>query len=396
MTADANVREIKARIETAKFVCFFGIGVLLQDCFEQVVLSVGREPDFLCDNAPQKWGSELFGKRCVSPSEIKEWCEETAVVITVKNYEPIHAQLRRMGVRDVFVACYDRCYNSIRDVKRLERDHPSADDRNLFHTSVRGKWALITGSSRGVGRQIAEAMARLGANIVAHSRSELHVRELVDACSSCGVRVVPVAAEMRNLNDVDGMLARLENMVPQVDIIFNNAAVSPAWPMGFWSSPSLDYLDTYTINTIAPIRICQHLIPPMVKRGSGRVITISTSIQRRPGEMAYACSKAALDKFVHDLAPTLHGTGVMLSSVDPGWLRTDMGGPGALHAVESVIPGALLGALLDADVNGRWFTAQDYAGLSIEDAIRKAMFVLSLQPNKSPAAEPERTAVEAP
>ena len=395
MKANACLKEIKARIESTRLLCFFGLGVLLQDCYEQVVLAVGREPDFLCDNASQKWGGALFGKRCLSPSEIIERCDETVVVITVKNYERIYAQLRHMGFRDVFVACYDRCYNGIRDVKRLDSDRSTAGNGNSPNTVV-GKWALITGASRGVGRQIAEAMARLGANIVAHSRSELHVRELVDACSSFGVGVVPVEAEMSNLKEVDSMLARLENEVPQVDIIFNNAAVSPEWPMGFWSAPSQDYLDVYAINTIAPIRICQRLIPSMLKRGGGRVINISTSIQKRPGEMAYACSKAALDKFAHDLAPTLHGTGVMLSSVDPGWLRTDMGGPGAPNAVESVIPGVLLGALIDADVNGRWFTAQDYAGLSIEEAIQKAMFVLSLPPNQSSAEEPERTTVEAP
>ena len=62
--------------------------------------------------------------------------------------------------------------------------------------------------------------------------------------------------------------------------------------------------------------------------------------------MAYACSKAALNKFVYDYAPSLNGTGVMMSLADPGWLKTDMGGAAALHPVESVSPGILLGALL--------------------------------------------------
>ena len=106
-----------------------------------------------------------------------------------------------------------------------------------------------------------------------------------------------------------------------------------------------DYLKHYAVNTVAPIRICYRLIPPMIKRGFGRVINISSTIQKRPGEMAYACSKAALSKFVHDMAPGLEGTGVMMSLVCPGYVRSDMGGPNAPHRVESVIPGALLGAL---------------------------------------------------
>ena len=90
--------------------------------------------------------------------------------------------------------------------------------------------------------------------------------------------------------------------------------------------------------------------------------------------MAYACSKAALNKFVHDLAPSLHGTGVMMSLVCPGYVRSDMGGPNAPHPVESVIPGALLGAFLDEDVNSRWFIAQDYTGLDLTTAMQRAKF----------------------
>ena len=90
--------------------------------------------------------------------------------------------------------------------------------------------------------------------------------------------------------------------------------------------------------------------------------------------MAYACSKAALNKFVHDLAPSLEGTGVMMSLVCPGYVRSDMGGPNAPHPVESVIPGVLLGAVLDKDINGRWIIAQDYAGLDLATAKEKAKF----------------------
>jgi hypothetical protein len=62
----------------------------------------------------------------------------------------------------------------------------------------------------------------------------------------------------------------------------------------------------------------------------------------------------------------------MVSLADPGWVRTDAGGPLALHPVETVIPGILLGAVLDRDVNGRRFSAQEYAGLSLQAACRRA------------------------
>ena len=71
-----------------------------------------------------------------------------------------------------------------------------------------------------------------------------------------GVQVVPIAAELSNLNEVEAMLSDLVHRVPQIDIVFNNAAVSPPCPSGFWSASDQDHLLSFTVNTIAPIRIC--------------------------------------------------------------------------------------------------------------------------------------------
>jgi NAD(P)-dependent dehydrogenase (short-subunit alcohol dehydrogenase family) len=104
------------------------------------------------------------------------------------------------------------------------------------------------------------------------------------------------------------------------------------------------------------------------------VINISSTIQRQTSAMPYACSKAALNKFVHDVSPSLEGTGVMVSLVCPGFVRSDMGGATAPHSLESVTPGVLLGAVLNGHANGRWLIAQDYAGLDLQSAMKKAEF----------------------
>lgn len=363
-----NIRPI---IENAQRLCLFGAGSLLRECYGQLVFFLGREPDFVCDNDPSKWGTAVHGKTCISPEELLRQRKGTAVIITVRHYQPIARQLRGLGVHDFLVCCFDSGYYQVRGIRPDEEPAASSIPGPLM-VDLKGKWTLVTGASRGVGRQIALTMARLGSNIIAHSRCVSHLQELAEACATCGVQIVPAAAELTNAADLEEMLTRLGSIAPRVDIVFNNAAIAPYCAEGFWGISASIYHDCYTVNAIAPMRICQHLVPPMIRRGFGRVVNISTNIRNQPGEMAYATSKAALDKFVYDLSPALHGTGVMMSLADPGWVRTDAGGPDAPNAVESVIPGIVLGAVLEGDVNGCRFSAQEYAGLSIEAACRQA------------------------
>jgi 3-oxoacyl-[acyl-carrier protein] reductase len=374
--SDLSMTRERNRLDKAAYFCLFGLGVLFQGCYRQLSLSIGREPDLLCDNAPEKWGKKFFGKKCISPSELGEFGANTAVIITTKKYEEIYRQLREMGLHEVFVACFDRGYDFVANIKRLGRDE-LAGKQEPYENPVKGKWTLITGASRGIGRQIAVEMARLGSNIIAHSRKIAHTKELEDRCAGMGVKVLPIAAELSNLGELEEMLANLEHRFPPIDILFNNAAISLPCGSDPWGISSEDYLTQFTVNTVAPIRICSRVIPSMIRRGFGRVVNISSTIQRRPGEIGYACSKAALSKFVYDLAPSLQGTGVMMSLVCPGYVRSDMGGINAPHSLESVIPGTLLGALLDDDINNRWFIAQDYAGLDLPAAMRKAKFYYS-------------------
>jgi short-subunit dehydrogenase len=360
-------------LNNAQHICLFGVGVSLQDCYRQLVVVFGREPDYLCDNDPGKWGREFLGIKCVAPDGLRQLGEQTAVVITIRKYEEIYRQLSNMGLKNIYVACFDQGYDIVGGIKRLGAAHLTGSSEP-FVSPVKGKWTLITGAARGIGRQIALEMARLGSNIIVHSRQISNTDEIVETCSATGITVKPIAADLSDLNQVEEMLCILESSIPPVSIVFNNAAISLPSSSGPWNISSQDYLVHYAVNTIAPIRICYRLIPAMIRRGFGRVINISSTIQRRPDEMAYACSKAALNKFVHDLAPSLLGTGVMISLVCPGYVRSDMGGINATHSVESVTPGALLGALLDGDVNGRWFIAQDFAGLDLATAMQRAKF----------------------
>ena len=235
--------------------------------------------------------------------------------------------------------------------------------------NVKGKWVLITGASRGVGMHIAAALADLGCNLVLHSRSVEHTAELVASLNKKGVSVVAVSAELDDQGQVDAMLNEIEARVTQVDMVFNNAAIQAAWRQDPWQTTAEDFRKSFEINVISLARICNRLVPPMLARKWGRVVNVTSGIANLPQLTAYAVSKAAVDKYVRDFAQTLAGTGVMMNLLDPGWLRTDLGGPNAPNDPSSVIPGALVPALLDDGISGRFFRAQDYAGMSLADAL---------------------------
>lgn len=367
----------------ADTICFFGLGALFEACFGQLVLATGKAPDVLCDNAPQKWGQTFFGIPCISPELLAGYPKRILIVICTRNYEQAAAQLTALSFNNIFLAHFERGYHRLCSIKRNDAQKPHGVATGSRVLSLRGKWALVTGATRGIGRQIAIALARQGVNVVVHGRSLDSTAKIEQSCRALEAKTLPIAADLGNPEELETLIASLRDNLPPIDLLFNNAGISPSNYGGFWQMPTEAFHTSYAVNVVAPIRLCQQLIPGMKKRGFGRIVNTSSSIQKRPGEMAYACSKAALDKFVFDLQPELEGSGVMMSLLDPGWLRTDMGGTEAAHTVESVLPGALLGALIDGDVNGSWFSAQDYVGMSIDEAIEKAFLIGACAPHQS-------------
>jgi len=230
---------------------------------------------------------------------------------------------------------------------------------------IRGKWALVTGASRGIGRQISLGLADYGCNLVLHSRDVAHTAALTAELRAKGVEVRQVAAELSNPEQVETMLTELLRDGPAIDILYNNAAIQATYRADWPNVPSEDLRKSFEINVIALVRTCHVLIPGMVERRWGRIINVTSGIRDQPEQIAYSISKAAVDKFVTDIAGRLKNNGVLVNLLDPGWLRTDLGGPHAPGAVESVLPGALVPALVDDGTTGQFLRAQDWAGKEI-------------------------------
>ncbi|MBN2386945.1 MAG: SDR family oxidoreductase [Anaerolineales bacterium] len=225
---------------------------------------------------------------------------------------------------------------------------------------LEGRWALVTGSSRGIGQQIALGLARRGCNIIVHGREARNGRKTIELLAGCEVQTHLVAGDLATEPGIRAVIDGVNAHPGTLDILYNNAAISNRstplfeFPMEVW-------LQTFQVNLFAMIRLCNAFAPGMRERGYGRIINLTSGIADQPNLAPYSVSKAAVDKYSRDLACELKDANVLVNYLDPGWLKTDLGGPNAWEDVETVLPGALVPALLDDNgPTGRLYSAQDY------------------------------------
>jgi NAD(P)-dependent dehydrogenase (short-subunit alcohol dehydrogenase family) len=227
--------------------------------------------------------------------------------------------------------------------------------------SLKGKNALITGSSRGVGQQLAMALAKLGCNVIVHGRTKESCTKTLGLLSNSGVKVYCVYGELSDENQVNEVIGQVRELKIQVDVLYNNAAVMTPYHSDYWDHNWDEWMLTMKVNVFAMYSMCRAFIPAMIENGFGRVINVTSGIMNEPELAPYGASKWAVNKLTDDLAFKLKNTNVRINTLDPGWLRTDLGGEKADHAVEETIPGALAPALVENDgPNGQLFSSIDH------------------------------------
>ena len=238
--------------------------------------------------------------------------------------------------------------------------------------NVRGKWALITGAARGIGYLTAKFMAGQGCNLILHSRDTAHTEKVLDEVRTMGVSACAVAADLNDPDAVKRMLEEIDGFGVDVDIVLNNAGLQIAYRTDYCATPVSDYEISFRVNTIAPAMICYHFLPKMMEKGTGRILNTTSGIALDVCQAGYSASKAALDKITIDLGSKVQGTDVLINLTDPGWCRTDLGGAQAPNAPESAIPGIVVGVFVNDGKSGRYLGAQNFSGMTLEDAVKKA------------------------
>ena len=226
---------------------------------------------------------------------------------------------------------------------------------------IKGKNALVTGSSRGIGQQIVEGLAKLGCNVIVHGRTKESCTKTLQILKKYNVKTYCVYGELSNETQVNDLIQQVNDLHISIDILYNNAALMSPYKTDYWNHSWEDWMISFKVNVIAMYSLCSAFIPKMLENGFGRVINLTSGIMHEPELAPYGASKWAVNKLTDDLAVKVKNTSVRINTLDPGWLQTDLGGPNAHNPVEAVLPGALAPAIIENDgPNGIEFSALDH------------------------------------
>jgi len=192
-----------------------------------------------------------------------------------------------------------------------------------FQIDLSGRVAVVTGSSRGLGRAIATALADAGADVCVTSRKRESLEEVCREIENKGRDVLGVELDVRKKESIEAMAVQVIEHFGRADILVNNAGTNvrkPALEMTW------DDWDTVLDTNLRSVFFCsQALVPSMIKRKWGRVINIgsATSIMGFPNISPYCASRGAIVQLTKSLAVEWGPRGVNVNVLGPGWFRTE-------------------------------------------------------------------------
>jgi NAD(P)-dependent dehydrogenase (short-subunit alcohol dehydrogenase family) len=194
--------------------------------------------------------------------------------------------------------------------------------------------ALVTGANRGLGFETSRQLLAKGLSVVLAGRDDAALER---ACRTLPLdqqrRAMTVRLDVTDVASITEAQRLVADRVGSVGVLVNNAAVLLGENDDVLSIAADTYRRTFETNLFGMIEVCRAFVPQMARAGYGRVVNVSSGA----GQLAtmstyapaYSMSKAALNAFTRILADTYRADGLLVNAVDPGWVRTDMGGPSA-------------------------------------------------------------------
>jgi NAD(P)-dependent dehydrogenase (short-subunit alcohol dehydrogenase family) len=250
--------------------------------------------------------------------------------------------------------------------------------------------ALITGGSRGLGREIALAYAQHGATVVVASRkSDACAAAAQEISATTGRRALGIACHVGNWEQCDALVDQVYEELGRIDVLVNNAGIGQAslrsdqrrTPLRFWEVTPEQWQQFQAVNATSPVMMARAVVPHMLKAGRGRIITVTTSLGTmvREGYLLYGANKATAEAAMAILAADLAGTGVTSNVLVPGGVTDtplvgEAGDRSKMLRPEIMVPPLLWLVSDEAErVTARRFIAADWdTGLSPAAASEKA------------------------
>lgn len=187
------------------------------------------------------------------------------------------------------------------------------------------KCAVITGATRGIGKQIAITLAKQGYNIALNYRKENEELENTKKeIEKIGVQILAVKGDVANFEDCENFVKQVIERFGQIDVLVNNAGITK--DMLLMRMKKEDFEQVIDTNLVGTFNVTKNVVPYMMKARSGRIINISSvvGISGNAGQTNYSASKAGIIGFTKSLAKEIASRNILVNAVAPGFIETNM------------------------------------------------------------------------
>jgi len=217
--------------------------------------------------------------------------------------------------------------------------------------NLKGKNAIVTGASRGIGRAIALKLAELGCNLVLNYRSDINsVQEVAKEIEAMGVKAIVVQGDVSSFEEAKKIVDAAKESLGSIDILVNNAGITKDTLIMRMKEEDFDKV--IEVNLKGAFNCIRHTVPVMIKQKSGRIINISSvvGLSGNAGQVNYAAAKAGIIGITKSVAKEIASRGITVNAVAPGFIETDMTevlGDKVKENIKSSIPLNRLGEPVD-------------------------------------------------